>query len=628
MNGARWLVEALRAEGVETLFGYPGGAIMPFYDALHGSALKHVLVRHEQGAAFAANGFARATGRVGVCVATSGPGASNLVTGIADAMLDSVPMVCITGQVATPLMGTDAFQELDVFGMTMPIVKHNFLPRRVDDLPNVVREAFRLARSGRPGPVLIDLPKDVQNADASHLPPYSPLPVDAVDAASDAVLHAALAQLALAQNPVIYGGGGIALGHAVEAFRDFVDATQIPTVLTLKGLGALPADHALNLGMIGMHGSRAANMAVQTCDLLFAVGARFDDRATGKLAEFAPHARVVHLDIDAAELGKLRFADAPVRGDLSISLQRMQVASAAHLQGRHGPARLAWRDACLQSKRDTAPRYDAPGESVYAPALLKRLSELTPDAIVSCDVGQHQMWVAQHWHFNDPRKHLTSGALGAMGFGLPAAIGAQLAMHEDGDSQTPVICVSGDGSFLMNVQELATLARYRVPVKIVLLDNQALGMVRQWQELFFERRYSEIDLSDNPDFCALAQAFGIESLHLNRAADLEDALQRLLAIPGPALLHVAIDQAANVWPLVPPNRNNAEMMDADADEAVSLSELIAQPAQTAMDDAATPTTTSNTAQATTIAAATSTAVATQATQAIDHTAPAITLTSS
>jgi acetolactate synthase I/II/III large subunit len=595
MNGARWLVEALRAEGVKTLFGYPGGAIMPFYDALHGSALKHVLVRHEQGAAFAANGYARATGRVGVCVATSGPGASNLVTGIADAFLDSVPMVCITGQVATPLMGTDAFQELDVFGMTMPIVKHNFLPRRVDDLPRVVQEAFRLARSGRPGPVLIDLPKDVQNADASHLPSHRPLPVDAVDAASDAVLHAALAQLALAQNPVIYGGGGIALGGAVQAFRDFVEATQIPAVLTLKGLGALPADHPLNLGMIGMHGSRAANIAVQSCDLLFAVGARFDDRATGKLAEFAPHARVVHLDIDAAELGKLRFADAPVRGDLSISLQRMQVASAAHLHGRHGPARLAWRDACMQSKRDTGPRYDAPGDSVYAPALLRRLSELAPNAVVSCDVGQHQMWVAQHWRFDDPRKHLTSGALGAMGFGLPAAIGAQLALREDGHDDTPVICVSGDGSFLMNVQELATLSRYRAPVKIVLLDNQALGMVRQWQELFFERRYSEIDLSDNPDFCALAQAFGVEALHLEHASDLEIALQRLLSIPGPALLHVAIDQAANVWPLVPPNRNNAEMMDAD--EAVSLSELTRAPESAAADNAIVPSASASTSNA-------------------------------
>ena len=570
MNGARWLVQALRAEGVDTLFGYPGGAIMPFYDALHGSDLKHVLVRHEQGAAFAANGWARASGRVGVCVATSGPGASNLVTGIADAMLDSVPMVCITGQVSTALMGTDAFQELDVFGMTMPIVKHNFLPRTIDDLPGVVREAFRLARSGRPGPVLIDLPKDVQVADASHLPPHVPAPVDTVPGASDAALHAALAQLALAQRPVIYGGGGIALGEAVEAFRAFVDATQIPTVLTLKGLGALPDAHPLNLGMLGMHGSRAANLAVHEADLLFVVGARFDDRATGKLAEFAPNARVVHLDVDACELGKLRFADAPVQGDIATSMRRMQAAAAAHLHGRHGVARHAWRDACLHAKTLAAPRYDAPGETVYAPALLRRLSALAPDAVVSCDVGQHQMWVAQHWAFDHPRRHLTSGALGAMGFGLPAAIGAQMA-----DPSAQVVCVSGDGSFLMNVQELATVARYRLPVKIVLLDNQALGMVRQWQELFFERRYSEVDLSDNPDFCALAQAFGVRTLRVDARDGVEDALQALLAEPGPALLHVAIDQAANVWPLVPPNRNNTEMLDAD--EATPL-ERIALPA--------------------------------------------------
>ncbi len=588
MNGACWLVQALRAEGVDTLFGYPGGAIMPFYDALHGSPLKHVLVRHEQGAAFAANGYARASGRVGVCVATSGPGASNLVTGIADAMLDSVPMVCITGQVGTSLLGTDAFQELDVFGMTMPIVKHNFLPRSVNDLPNMVREAFRLAREGRPGPVLIDLPKDVQNADASHLPAHVPATVDAVPGASDAALHAALAQLALAQKPIIYAGGGIALGEAVDAFRAFVEATQIPTVLTLKALGALPHAHPLNMGMLGMHGNRASNLAVHESDLLFVVGARFDDRATGKLAEFAPNARVVHLDIDACEIGKLRTADAPVQGDLNISLERMMAASAAHLQGRHGVVRHAWRDACLHAKQQCAPRYDAPGETVYAPALLRRLSELAPEAIVSCDVGQHQMWVAQHWRFDHPRNHLTSGALGAMGFGLPAAIGAQMVKP---DAQ--VICVSGDGSFLMNVQELATVARYRLPVKIVLLDNQALGMVRQWQELFFERRYSEVDLSDNPDFCALALAFGIQTMKVDRADDVEAALQALIAAPGPMLLHVAIDQTANVWPLVPPNRNNTEMMDADeAFVLVQIAEPLLLPSS-----ASSPSTSTNTAGA-------------------------------
>ncbi|QOW22570.1 acetolactate synthase 2 catalytic subunit [Lysobacter avium] len=546
MNGARWLVEALSAEKVDTLFGYPGGAIMPFYDALYGCPLKHVLVRHEQGAAFAANGYARASGRVGVCIATSGPGATNLVTGIADAMLDSVPMVVITGQVATTLMGTDAFQEVDVFGMTLPVVKHSFIPRSVDQLPEVVREAFRLARSGRPGPVLIDLPKDVQLATAAHLPAHVPAPVDPNPPATNVDLVTALELLSKARRPVVYGGGGIALGDAVAEFRTFVESIQVPTVLTLRGLGALPDAHPLNLGMLGMHGTRAANMAVQEADLLVVVGARFDDRATGRLDQFAPIAKVIHLDVDPAEFNKLRHCDAVLHGELQHSLNQLATAM---------PECSTWRTTCQSRKRQYAARYDAPTATVYAPALLRRLSELAPAAVVSCDVGQHQMWVAQHWGFNDPRKHLTSGGLGAMGFGLPAAIGAQMA-----DPQAQVFCVSGDGSFLMNVQELATVVRYRLPVKIVLLDNQRLGMVRQWQELFFEHRYSETDLSDNPDFVAVAEAFGIQAFALDRADDCESALQRLIAAPGPALLHVSIDAHANVWPLVPPNHNNAQML--------------------------------------------------------------------
>src|SRR5690606_31445884 len=312
---------------------------------------------------------------------------------------------------------------------------------------------------------------------------------------------------------------------------------------------------------LGMHGSRAANLAVQECDVLVVVGARFDDRATGKLAEFAPNARVVHMDLDACEIGKLRTADAGVRGDLRTTLARLTLPCAAHLHGRNGAARKAWRATCQQRAQQGAARYDAPGMTVYAPALLKRLSELAPDAVVACDVGQHQMWVAQHWRMDHPRKHLTSGALGAMGFGIPAAIGAQLACQKMQDMDTRVVCVSGDGSILMNIQELATLRRYGLPVKIVLLDNQALGMVRQWQELFFDKRYSEIDLSDNPDFVAIARAFGIEALHIERADEVDGALQALLDAPGPVLLHVAIDTAANVWPLVPPNRNNSEMLD-------------------------------------------------------------------
>ncbi len=549
-NGARWLTQALEAEGVDTLFGYPGGTIMPFYDALVDSKLRHILVRHEQGAALAANGYARASGKVGVCVATSGPGASNLVTGIADAMLDSVPMVCITGQVGTPLLGTDAFQELDVFGMTMPIVKHSFLVRRVEDLPQVVAEAFRIAREGRPGPVLIDLPKDVQVADAAHLPAHVPAAVTPPPAPDDARLAEAIAAIAGAEKPVIYGGGGIALADAVDAFRQFAEATAIPTVLTLRGLGALPAGHPQYLGMLGMHGTRAANMAVQESDLLVVVGARFDDRATGKLGEFAPFARVIHLDADACEISKLRQADIAIPGDVGAGLRALAAARTTCED---------WRKRCAANREKFGARYDAPGKDIYAPALLKRLSEVAPaDTVIACDVGQHQMWVAQHCRFGHPRNHLTSGALGTMGFGLPAAMGAQVACPE-----RTVVLVSGDGSFMMNVQELATIARCRLPVKIVLLDNASLGMVRQWQELFFAERYSEIDLSDNPDFAALAQVFGIPARRITARSEVEDGLAELLAQPGPALLHVAIDARANVWPLVPPNTANSTMLESN-----------------------------------------------------------------
>ncbi len=555
-NGARWIAHALETEGVDTLFGYPGGTIMPFYDALVDSKLKHILVRHEQGAALAANGYARASGKVGVCVATSGPGASNLVTGIADAMLDSVPMVCLTGQVPTSLMGTDAFQELDVFGLTLPIVKHSFLVRKVDDLPHVMREAFRIAREGRPGPVLVDLPKDVQIADASHLPDHASAAVDAVPAPDAAKLADALAAIAGAEKPVVYGGGGIALADAVDEFRQFVEASKIPTVLTLRGLGALPGNHPQLLGMLGMHGTRAANMAVQECDLLVVVGARFDDRATGKLAEFAPFARVVHVDADACEISKLRTANIAVPGNVAASLKALSAARSTCDD---------WRARCNANREKHGFRYDAPGSDIYAPALLKRLTELAPaDAIVCSDVGQHQMWVAQHCRFGHPRNHLTSGALGTMGFGLPAAMGAQFACPD-----RTVVLVNGDGGFMMNVQELATVARCKLPVKIVLLDNSALGMVRQWQELFFAERYSEIDLSDNPDFAALAQVFGIPARRIERRSEVEDALADLLAQPGPALLHVSIDVKANVWPLVPPNHANSSMLDGNPAKAAA-----------------------------------------------------------
>ncbi|WP_028918699.1 acetolactate synthase 2 catalytic subunit [Pseudoxanthomonas suwonensis] len=557
-NGAAWVAHALEAEGVDTIFGYPGGAIMPFYDALVDSGLRHILVRHEQGAALAANGYARASGKVGVCVATSGPGASNLVTGIADAMLDSVPMVCITGQVPTSLLGTDAFQELDVFGMTMPIVKHSFLVRKVDDLPHVLAEAFRLAREGRPGPVLVDLPKDVQVGPAAHLPAHVPAVVEREPAPADAALAEAIAAIAGAEKPVVYGGGGIALADAVDEFRQFVEASGIPTVLTLRGLGALPGNHPQFLGMLGMHGSRAANIAVQESDLLVVVGARFDDRATGKLAEFAPFARVVHLDADAYEISKLRTADIALPGDVRAGLRALAAAARSYSTNH---AQSDWRQRCAKNRERHAARYDAPGQDIYAPALLKRVSELAPDAVVACDVGQHQMWVAQHCRFSHPRNHLTSGALGTMGFGLPAAMGAQFACPD-----RPVVMVSGDGSFMMNVQELVTVARCQLPIKMILLDNSSLGMVRQWQELFFDKRYSEIDLSDNPDFAALARVCGIPATAITQRGEVEDALAALLAAPGPGLLHVKIDARANVWPLVPPNTANSQMLESNPNE--------------------------------------------------------------
>jgi acetolactate synthase I/II/III large subunit len=550
-SGARLLVEALEHEGVDLVFGYPGGAIMPVYDALLGGRLRHILVRHEQGAALAANGYARATGRVGVCMATSGPGAANLLTGIADAHLDSVPVVAITGQVPTAALGTDAFQEMDVLGVFMPVVKHSFLVRSADDLPHVVAEAFRVAREGRPGPVLIDLPKDVAQARTTARP-IARRPVPTARLCNPSVLERAKALLASSRRPIVYGGGGIGMGRAVDAFRDFVHRGGLPTVLTLKGLGALDSRDPLLLGMLGMHGSRAANLAVQECDLLIAVGARFDDRVTGKLETFAPDARVLHLDIDPAEFGKRRRPDVALEGELAPTLRALTPPMVID----------TWRTHCLTRRDATVPRYDAPGDGLYAPCLLRRLSERLPDdAVVACDVGQHQMWVAQHGLFSRPEHHLSSGGLGTMGFGLPAAMGAQL-----GRPDATVVAVCGDGSFLMNVQELATLSRYGLPVKVLVLDNQALGMVRQWQSLFFDNRLSEVDLSDNPDFAAVARAFRVPAFSLDRRDRMEAVMAEWLATPGPALLHARIDPRANVWPLVPPNTCNSDMVDGeDAD---------------------------------------------------------------
>ncbi|MGK3373142.1 acetolactate synthase 2 catalytic subunit [Citrobacter youngae] len=539
------MVHALRAQGVQTVFGYPGGAIMPVYDALYDGGVEHLLCRHEQGAAMAAIGYARATGKTGVCIATSGPGATNLITGLADALLDSVPVVAITGQVASPFIGTDAFQEVDVLGMSLSCTKHSFLVQSLEELPRIMAEAFAVANSGRPGPVLVDIPKDIQLASGT-LEPYFTT-VENVEAFPHADVGQARNMLAQAQKPILYVGGGVGMAQAVPALREFIALTQMPVACTLKGLGAVDADYPYYLGMLGMHGTKAANFAVQECDLLIAVGARFDDRVTGKLNTFAPNASVIHMDIDPAEMNKLRQAHVALQGDLNSLLPALQQTLKID----------EWRQHSAELRAEHTWRYDHPGEAIYAPLLLKQLSDRKPaDSVVTTDVGQHQMWSAQHMTYTRPENFITSSGLGTMGFGLPAAVGAQVARPND-----TVICISGDGSFMMNVQELGTVKRKQLPLKIVLLDNQRLGMVRQWQQLFFQERYSETTLTDNPDFLMLASAFGIPGQHITRKDQVEAALDTMLNSEGPYLLHVSIDELENVWPLVPPGASNSEMLE-------------------------------------------------------------------
>ncbi|MCS6162082.1 acetolactate synthase 2 catalytic subunit [Shewanella baltica] len=545
IRGADAVIKVLAAHGVTTVFGYPGGAIMPIYDALYGSPVEHLLSRHEQGAAFAAVGYARASGKTGVCFATSGPGATNLITSLADALLDSVPMVAITGQVSTAVIGTDAFQEIDVLGMSLSCTKHSFMVTDVNDLIPTLYQAFEIAASGRPGPVLVDIPKDIQIAQLEYRTPLLAVMNEPQAEISD--IDAARALLAEAKQPMLYVGGGVGMAGAVDQLREFIKVTGIPSVATLKGLGSIAHGTPGYLGMLGMHGGKAANLAVQDCDLLIVVGARFDDRVTGRLASFADKAKVIHLDIDAAELGKLRMPEVAIAGDLR------QILPALAMSMNITPWQAEVEHLSLKHQWD----YQHPGSLIYAPALLRRLANKLPeDSVVCCDVGQHQMWVAQHMWFRRPEDHLSSAGLGTMGFGLPAAIGAQVARPD-----ATVVTVSGDGSFMMNVQELTTIKRRKLPVKIVLVDNQKLGMVKQWQQLFFEERYSETDLSDNPDFVLLASAFDIPGRTIFSSDEVEEALTEMLAAKGPYLLHVAIDDAFNVWPLVPPGASNSDMMD-------------------------------------------------------------------
>ena len=552
MNGAQHILEAFRHHHIDTVFGYPGGCIMPLYDALVDAVdVEHVLCRHEQACALAADGYARASGKVGVCIATSGPGATNLITGVANAHRDSVPMLVITGQVPTALIGTDAFQETDMLGMTLGIVKHSYLVERSEDLPAIMEEAYQLAISGRPGPVWIDVPKDIQLAEITA----SPINTPAQNPEPEADIDDALALLRSARKPLLYSGGGVSMANAEAPFRAFAQASCLPAVATLKGLGNTGRHHPEDLGMLGMHGSRAANRAVEECDLLLVIGARLDDRATGRLDGFAPNARMIHIDADAAEINKLREADIALRGELSSILEGFTNALRAQ------PLDIDdWRQQC-RTWHTTGGFHAADNEDPYAPiigpAFIRQLSRITPDdTVIACDVGQHQMWVAQHYRFASPRHHLTSGGLGTMGFGLPAAIGAQFA-----DRSSTVINVSGDGSFMMNAQELATIRRYNLPVKLIILDNQCLGMVRQQQELFYDNRESQINLDDNPDFVTMAKAFDIHALHIERTDQIRRGIETLLAYNGPMLLHVAIAREDNVWPIVRPGASNTDMID-------------------------------------------------------------------
>ena len=549
MNGAHLVIECLKAHQVTHLFGYPGGASMPTYDAIYDSGLDHLLCRNEQGAAMAAIGYARSTGKVGVCIATSGPGATNLVTGLGDAFADSIPVVAITGQVANPLIGTDAFQEADVLGLSLACTKHSFIVQNIDELPEIIAQAFKIAQSGRPGPVLIDIPKDVQVAE-TWLKPIV-YPKDPAPQQDPTALTEAKAMLANAKKPVLYVGGGVGMAMAVQAVRNFIEVANIPSVSTLKGLGTIPPHHPLYMGMIGMHGTKAANYAVQECDLLIACGARFDDRVTGKLDTFAPHAKVIHIDIDAAEINKLRQAHVALKGDMAEAVNIL-----AH------PLDIdEWRGRVQELKSAHDFDYnDNAGEGDIDPyALLNTLSERkSENAVITTDVGQHQMWSAQHIRHFAPENYITSAGFGTMGFGLPAAVGVAKARPQD-----PVILITGDGSFMMNIQELGSIKRGQLPIKMLLLDNQRLGMVRQWQSLFFKARHSETILDDNPDFVMLANAFGIPAERIEKASEVSGALDRLLNAEGAYLLQACIPEESNVWPLVPPGACNTDMLEGE-----------------------------------------------------------------
>ncbi|MBI2861120.1 MAG: biosynthetic-type acetolactate synthase large subunit [Chloroflexi bacterium] len=554
MSGGQILCEGLVREGVDVIFGFPGGAVLPLYDVLPEFPLRHILVRHEQGAAHAADGYARATGRVGVCLATSGPGATNLVTGIANAYLDSVPMVAITGQVARPFIGKDAFQEIDITGITLPITKHNYLVLETSSIPSVVREAFHIAGTGRPGPVLIDIPRDVfaEQIDFHYpetvevdLPGYKP-----TVRGHPAQIKKAARAIAESEKPLILAGRGVLISGAHRELRQLAETAQVPVVTTLLGIGSFPETHVLSYGMVGMHGMAYANKAVSSTDLLIAIGMRFDDRVTGKINAFAPHARIIHIDLDPAEIGKNVRVDVPIVGDIAPVLKELNklITTANHAE---------WIEQ-LEDFRRKHPMVDASdGEGLLPQYVVDKIYEVTGgEAIIATGVGQNQMWAAQHYWYNKPNSFISSGGLGTMGFGLPAAMGAKV-----GCPDSTVWCIDGDGSLQMTIQELATLVQDKIAVKIAVLNNGYLGMVRQWQELFYNKRYVATPLYC-PDFVKIAEGYCIAGLRVTRREDVVPALEKAMAHDGPFLIDFMVEPEENVFPMVPPGASLAEVMEA------------------------------------------------------------------